>query len=231
MTLDDLLQRAPIGRGGTLPPASVQPSGFAELDASLMGGWPQGALIEVLSGQRGIGEMQLLLPTLVNVSRPTVSHPPRWTVFVAPPYLPYAPALTQAGVTLTQVLLIYPHTQVEALWAVEQSLRSGACGAVLAWLQPTEHKHLRRLQLAAEAGGALGFLFGGEGTAVPHSPAAVRLRLEAVPAMPHALAVTLLKRRGGWLAGPIVLEMKHALAMSAIPTAGAGSIHARTRDA
>ena len=46
--------------GGT-----VLPTGFATLDAELPGGgWPAGALIELLADRPGIGELSLLLPLL-----------------------------------------------------------------------------------------------------------------------------------------------------------------------
>jgi cell division inhibitor SulA len=42
------------------------------------------------------------------------------------------------------------------LWAHEQALRSGACGIALAWLPRASPRAIRRLQLAAEQGRALG---------------------------------------------------------------------------
>lgn len=206
MSLEDLLQRADLWRGGAAPAVAGLPSGFAALDALLPGaGWPIGALTEILTDRSGIGELQLLVPALVRLTRED-----RWVAFIAPPYIPYAPALRRAGVNLAHVLVVHPRESKDVLWAVEQALRAGTCGAVLAWPAMADMKRLRRLQLAAEAGNALGVLFRPGRVAGESSPAALRLRLEPVT---QGLAVHILKRRGGWPTGPVILERKHALAM------------------
>jgi len=76
----------------------------------------------------GIGALQVVLPALAKISQQR-----RWIAWVAPPYTPYAPALAAAGVDLSRVLLVYPRAGGNGLAAVERSLRSGTCGAVLAW--------------------------------------------------------------------------------------------------
>jgi hypothetical protein len=222
MNLADLLQRADVWRGEVAPPQSGIASGFASLDAQLAGGgWPLGALSEILSEHQGIGELRLLLPALRRVM-----DADRWLVLVTPPYVPYAPALARAGIDLARVLVVHDCERRDALWAAEQSLRAGACGAVLAWALPVDGKRLRRLQLAAERGQGLGVLFRASRHAREASPAALRLRLE--PAGTR-LAVSILKRRGGWPLGPIVLEMNHAVAMPAPAGSRAGRLHARQR--
>jgi len=205
MSLEDLLQRADLWRGGSAPPVAGLPSGFAQLDAQLPGaGWPVGALSEILIDRSGIGELQLLMPMLARLTRAD-----RWAAFIAPPYIPYAPALRRAGMNLAHVLVVHPRESNDALWAIEQALRAGTCGAVLAWPAAADMKRLRRLQLAAETGNALGVLFRPGSVAAENSPAALRLKLEPVAG---ALAVHILKRRGGWPTGPVILEMRHALA-------------------
>ena len=52
------------------------------------GGWPTGARTEILSGRAGIGELQLVLPALA-----ALSWAGKRVVWLAPPHLPYAPAL------------------------------------------------------------------------------------------------------------------------------------------
>ncbi len=209
MNLEDLMQRADLWRGGCAPPPSGLASGYAQLDALLNGGWPQGTLIEIITAHRGIGELRLLLPALASLTEEK-----RWLAFVAPPYIPYAPALACAGVQLAHVLQIQPRTHTDTLWALEQALRSGSCGAVLAWLQQADGKSLRRLQLAAEAGDSLGFLFRSATACRESSPAAVRLRL-APARVDNRVSLEVLKRRGGWPTGPLDLEVNHALALSA----------------
>lgn len=221
MSLQDLMQRADLWRGDTAPPfAASLPTGFPTLDAVLPGGgWPQRALTEILLPHEGIGELRLLLPALARLSRGD-----RWLALVAPPHIPYAPALASAGVELSRVLLVHPRARGDGLWAVEQSLRAGSCAAVLAWPATLDSRALRRLQLAAEAGESWGVLFGHERLAASNSPAALRLRLA-----PRAggLDIHVLKRRGGWPAGPVSLEVDHALAMPASAASGDRGIYPR----
>jgi cell division inhibitor SulA/protein ImuA len=200
-TLDGLLQRSDIWRAGkTGYNTSALPTGFAELDAQLAGsGWPHHALTEIEYAHDGIGELRLLLPALVSLSQQQ-----RWVTWIAPPYIPYAPALASAGVNLARVLLVHPRTRQEALWATEQALRSGTCSAVLAWLQSPDDRALRRLQLATEAGESWGVFFNRHAGGYTNSPAALRLRLE--PVLPRGLAIRILKQRGGWPTGPLFLN-------------------------
>ena len=209
MNLDLFEQRADIWRGrGAFPKTnSGIPTGFAELDALLPGGgWPKGALTEILSEpssaslreSRGSGALWLTMPALAQLSQQ-----PRWLTWIAPPHIPYAPALTNMGVDLTKVLLVHPKTQADMLWALEQALRSGTCSAVLAWLGNINPKSLRRLQLAAETGKTWGLLFCQRPYAPSGSTAALRLKVEPTY---EGLAVEVLKQRGGWPTGPLQLH-------------------------
>ena len=87
------------------------------------------------------------------------------------------PALAGHGVDLSRLLLIRPGNATDALWTVEQTLRSGTCAAVLAWPRRADAKSLRRLQLAAKAGRRLWLVFRAHARA-KSSPAALRLHLE-----------------------------------------------------
>ena len=166
------------------------PSGFAELDANLPGGgWPIGAIAELMSDAAGIGELSLLMPVLSRLARAG-----RYIAYIAPPYLPYGPALAQRGVPLERVLLIQTRSLQESLWATEQALRCPAIGAVLGWPAHIVDRSVRRLQLAAEVGGSLGILYRPPAAARESSPAALRLRLHAAP---EGLAVEIHKSRGG----------------------------------
>ncbi|MFT3905023.1 MAG: translesion DNA synthesis-associated protein ImuA [Steroidobacteraceae bacterium] len=167
-----------------------QSTGHATLDERLPGGgWPLGALIEVMSAQSGIGELSLLLPTLCALAREG-----RQIACIAPPWLPNPPALAQQGLPLSQLLLIQPAQPQDALWAMEQCLRCDAFGAVLGWCPDIDARSVRRLQLAAEAGGGSGWLYRPLQALEQSSPAALRLRLQATPA---GLEVQLRKVRGG----------------------------------
>lgn len=204
MSLDSLLQRTDVWRGGVAAPPTGLASGFAALDACLNGGWPRGAVSELLMARAGIGELTLLVPALARLSREG-----RWLVLVAPPYVPYAPALVRAGVDLARAIVVEPPAAREALWVTEQALRAGACGAVLLWREEVEPRALRRLQLAAETGGGLGVLFRSLRHAGESSPAALRLRLKGIAGRRRRLEVAVLKRRGGWPTGPITVEVDH----------------------
>jgi hypothetical protein len=223
MNLEHVLQRADVWRGGIAPPQIGVTSGFAALDAELAGGgWPLGAVSEILVRRAGGGELTLLMPTLRRLSQEG-----KWLAFVAPPYIPYAPALLRAGVDLTHALLVQPGDVRDALWAAEQALRAASGGAVLLWAQDIDTQPLRRLQLAAEAGGSLAFVFRSIRYAEESSPAALRLRLKALNQRVRRLEVALLKRRGGWPTGPIVLEVDDALGMFASSGSRARDLHAR----
>jgi hypothetical protein len=64
---------------------------------------------------------------------------------------------------------------------------------VLLWLDAVDDRWLRRLKLAASAGGALACLFRPLGRRAGASPAALRLALEPTPA---GLDLKILKSRG-----------------------------------
>lgn len=153
------------------------PTGLPALDALLpQGGWPLGALTEILLPVDGVGELQLLWPTLATLSRQETT-----IALVAPPYLPYAPAWAAARVVLPALQVIHAD-EYHAAWAAEQCLRSGACTAVVLWPRQADDRQLRRLQLAAEAGQCLGFVFRPAVVADTPSSAVLRLVIETQPA-------------------------------------------------
>jgi cell division inhibitor SulA/protein ImuA len=195
-----LLERPDIWRGDSLnrSGASVVSSGFSALDDGLPGGgWPAGALTEILPAHEGIGELRLLGPALAGLSRRGLR-----LAWIAPPHLPYAPALAAAGIDIARLVIVRTTSRKETLWAAEQALASNACGAVLAWLREAKYTELRRLQIAAEGGRAPAFLFRPPETAEEFSPAALRITLGTAAG---GLAVHLFKRRGTPLARPVLL--------------------------
>jgi len=220
-SLAPLLARPDIRRGGALAQvasASV-PTGFPQLDAELPGGgWPTGSLIELLPQHEGIGELRLLGSALARLSREG-----RRLVWIAPPYLPYAPALDAAGISLDQVLIVKTRSPRDTLWAAEQALVSGACGAVLVWSGKARYIELRRLQIAAEGTTTLAAVFRPPQAAVESSPAALRLALATAAG---GLAVSFLKRRGAALARPIVVNLPppHAVDRALFAASGTRNI-------
>lgn len=176
-------------RAATSPrPANAQPTGLDELDALLPGGgWPRGALSEILIEQDGIGECSLLLPALAALTQAR-----QRVALIAPPYIPYAPALAAAGVDLSQLVHIDAGA-TDTHWTAEQCLRAGCCGAVLNWLPQADYRQLRRLQLAAETGAAIGFVFRPLSAASQTSPAALRLKVTITNQGPR---IEIIKCRG-----------------------------------
>ncbi|SDJ63914.1 translesion DNA synthesis-associated protein ImuA [Microbulbifer yueqingensis] len=192
--LDQLLARADIWQAANehRRQRSGITTGYAGLDALLAGGgWPRGATTELLVDQAGIGELGLLLPALAELTRRE-----QMVVLVNPPHIPYAPALASAGVQLEKLLILHPQGPRDSLWAMEQSLQSGCCGALLSWQerQPPADKDLRRLQVAAREGDCLHFHFRPQSCAASPSPASLRLQLASDG---DQLALQLLKQLGG----------------------------------
>ncbi|MDQ2068882.1 translesion DNA synthesis-associated protein ImuA [Natronospira bacteriovora] len=200
--LDELLRDPRVFRprrgGASLTPS--QATGFAALDALLPGGgWPRGALVELLGDEQGIGELRLLLPALCECQRQG-----QWLLWVSPPYLPYAPALRAHGLAPHRCVITRPEGVEEQVWTLEQGLRSGACGAVLGWPRQLSGRHVRRLQLAAESTRSLAFLFRPGAMAIQRSPAALRLALSG---QPEGLGVELIKSRGAAVGQRISLPL------------------------
>jgi len=195
-----LLERPDLWRGDSLSRAAAPAlsTGFPDLDAALPGGgWPAGTLTEILPAHEGIGELRLLGAALAALSRRGVR-----LAWIAPPYLPYEPALAAAGIDIAKLVIVRTRSAREMLWATEQALASNACGAVLAWPRAPKYAELRRLQIAAEGGRASAFLFRLPQAANEPSPAPLRI---ALAASNGGLAVHLLKRRGAPLLRPIIL--------------------------
>ncbi|SRR5258706_4938039 len=207
--ITDLLHSPFLWRAGELSTGDTRtvPSGYPTLDPELPGGgWPLGALTEILGDTEGCGEVSLLLPALTHERLAG-----RGLLWVDPPHLPYAPALQNAGIPLAQCRVALPESTKDNLWVTEQALRSGACGAVLAWIESDgrclSFTALRRLHAAATQGRGLAFLF--RPVTVEHSasPAVLRLRIAAEI---RGLRLHIIKRRGPPLARSPLLNVREA---------------------
>lgn len=178
-------------------------SGFAALDAELPGaGWPLGMLTELIVREPGIGELRLLVPLLRQLTRER-----KVVILLAPPHLPYAPALAGFGIDLDYLLVVQTGNAADRLWAVEQTLKSASFGGLLAWLPQdrTRPEHLRRMQLAAQGTQGPAFLFRPLAAQLESSPAPMRLLL--LPRPEQKLSVQILKRRGPVLGRPLLLDL------------------------
>ena len=230
-TLAEIIQRQAVWRGGLIPAITAEPAvptGHPGLDAEFPGGgWPVGGLAEAFCHTEGIGELQIVLPALAALT--AAGHRVAW---LAPPHLPYAPALRAAGVRLEQLTVIRAPGRRDALWAAEQALRARSFHALLLWLPRATYAELRRLAVAAQAGPGFVLAFRPPEAACESSPAVLRLALEADEGQ---LAVHIMKRRGLPLTTPVSIPIEspvtgrpaHALGRAPFPAVAAPGAVAR----
>jgi len=227
--LNGALQRGEIRRGDVfaVAPAPTFATGFSRLDAELPGGgWPRGALTELLTEHEGIGELGLLLPALA-----ALTHAGQTVVLIAPPHCAHAPAWAAAGIRLDGLRLVLPRRSRDALWAGVEALRCGGVAATLLWLDALFRSQLpanslRRLHVAAGEGGGGAFCFRSSRFAVEASPAPLRLQLESAG---QQVRVNILKRRGPPARQSLLLDVarpttlspgfSHAVAGAVLPDA------------
>jgi protein ImuA len=226
--------------GHRTQPAAT-PSDFAPLDAELPGGgWPHGMLTELLLPHAGLGELRLLAPALARIAGSG-----RSVMLFDPPAGLSGWALAQLGVATEQLLVIYGRRPrgaaygrdgprgaanlrralpaADLLWALEQSLKSGQVGAVLAWLpQRLRADALRRLQLAAQGHDGPVFLL--REIEARLKPSAAPLRLALGCAGIDTLVLRVFKRRGPPLAAPLQLALPPVLTERARARAAARGV-------
>nr|WP_255581590.1 translesion DNA synthesis-associated protein ImuA [Cupriavidus sp. AU9028] len=237
--LAELEQRHPglwragqLGRTATVP---VWSTGHAALDAELPGGgWPLGAVTELLHADCGIGELRLVRPTLQSLTaagrRVAMIGPPcppnaiALTAWGLPPHLlywirtdqqkaqrPARPAARRAHGNRAAARLDAP--DADMVWAAEQVLRSQAFGAVLVWLPSARPEAVRRLQVLAQASESVVWLWRPATALRESSPAVLRLLLAPQPG--NALSIVFHKRRGPVRDTPLLLTLD---AMPAVPS-------------
>ena len=178
-------------------------TGFAALSAQLPGGgWPLGALVDLLVQQHGIGELRLLQPALAALGK-------RPIVLLQPPHAPQALALAALGMEPSQLLWVRSGAKAsDALWAAEQILRSGCCGALLMWQKHARGETLRRLHLAAQSSETLFCMLRPLTAAQEASPAPLRLSLKPAAG---GMDIGFVKRRGPLRDAPLFLPLTPAL--------------------
>ena len=185
---------AQLARGG----ARTVDTGYPGLSRELPGGgWPLGALTEIMLQQTGIGELRLLSPALAAMKRPIA--------LVQPPQDPNALGLAYVGVPLENTLLLRPKTTADSLWSAEQILRAGTCGALLVWQNHVKTEWLRRLQVVAKSSETLFVVFRPLAAAMDPSPAELRLSLRPST---DGVSIEVVKRKGPAAAGPIMVELR-----------------------
>jgi hypothetical protein len=180
------IERRPTRRSGSLP------CGRADIDALLPGGgFPRGAITELCGGPAS-GKTGVALAVVRALEEHALA------AFVDGRGELYPPALRALGVDLARLLIVRPgglrgdgapHDPIFAgLWAAEALLGSGAFDAVAIdvpllraarGLDPA----LRRVQAAAEKGGAVGVWLSGTDARV-RAPAVARIDLPSPPSPP-----------------------------------------------
>jgi protein ImuA len=129
-------------------------TGSPALDGLLPGGGlRRGSLVEYLSPGAGSGT-----GTLALCAAREACAGGRALVVVDRRRTFYPPAAIAWGIDLTSLLVLQPTDNAAELWAIDQALRCPGVGAVYAPCGALDVRDLRRLQLAAEAGGTLGIL-------------------------------------------------------------------------
>ena len=207
-TVGELLQQQPdLWRADQLGQHRLHSlsTGYAALNRELPGdGWPVNTLTELLLNQHGIGELRLLMPSLLQVARQQ-----KTIMLLAPPHLPLAEAFKQFGLPLERLLIIEAEQNSDRLWALEKMLRSNQSGALLAWLPEqtvlARQDQIRRLQMAAQQSNGLNFLFRPSKAQHHASPAPLRIHLSA--AGPSRLRVEVIKRRGPVMSQSLMIEL------------------------
>jgi protein ImuA len=162
-------------------------TGYAALNAELPGGgWPLGALVELLVQQPGIGEMRLLRPALAKVCARPVA-------LLQAPHIPNALAFSYLGLPMNKLMRLHAPKTADALWCAERILQAKTCGALVFWQQHVRAEALRRLHLAAQATETLLVLIRPLANAQDASPATLRLGVRPADG---GLVVDVVKRRG-----------------------------------
>ena len=154
-------------------------TGCDALDALFPGhGIRPGSLVEWVGegDASGAGTLSLLVGCcLCKTDRPAilVDFPPRI----------YPVALSVFGFDLSTLIVVRPHCEREARWACEESLRCKAVAVVWARIERLTRIAFRRLQLAAEESGGVGF-FVRSATAL-NEPSWADVRLLVTPQPAH----------------------------------------------
>ncbi len=118
------------------------------------GGYVPGSVVEYLRAMPGCGASTLAFTAAAAAMKSTQG----FVVIIDTQHNIYPPALASWGIDLDKVVFVRPQSDVDALWAVDQSLRTPAVAAVVADVERIDDRAARRMQLAAEQGGGLALL-------------------------------------------------------------------------
>jgi hypothetical protein len=123
-------------------------TGFDALDNVLSGGFPKAGMIH-LHSPLGCGEMRFML-SILQQTQTAAEH--KLHILIDPPFEVNAEFLLAQKIELSQLVVLRPKTQNDALWSAEQCAKSGACQAIFVWQQRLSHVQVRKLELASQQG-------------------------------------------------------------------------------
>ncbi|MBT8115447.1 MAG: translesion DNA synthesis-associated protein ImuA [Arenicella sp.] len=177
--------------------AKVLDTGHPQLNEQLhQGGWPLATTTELGLSQAGIGELRLLTPVLRELMQH--NHSRQNILCIAPPLLPFAPALVKEGIDIDKLIVVQTNTIQDTLWATEQALLAECCAAVLSWTGSynLSSRELRRLQLAAAQSNTWNVLLRHSDCLKQASASGLRLHLKSNAY--SKLDIHILKQPQGW---------------------------------
>lgn len=149
-TLVEYLAAAPGSGAGTLALAAAREACGAGKALVVLDGFYSGS-----SPARPSGPTKLPGPTKSPGPAKSPGGPARSR---GPAGYFYPPAAAAWGIDLSRLVVLRAASEADALWALDQALRCPGVGAVWARWDALEGRDFRRLQLAAEEGGAVGLL-------------------------------------------------------------------------
>lgn len=168
---------------GWLPDGQLDPASLSEIKPQAYGDTPAALSFALLLAARRLG-----------MSGSTVggtTMPPGLVVWCWPHRLIresgslYGPGLARLGIDPGRLLLVETATPAETLWAMEESLASGAAAIVIGCLDAIDLTPARRLALAAAAHGTPALAVTAARTSAAAATSA-RWRIAAAPSAPHA---------------------------------------------
>ncbi|EPJ51898.1 MAG: putative cell division inhibitor [Osedax symbiont Rs2] len=112
-----------------------------------------GKITEIITSDEQGANLTMLLPLLA-----TLSKDDRWFAWVSPPKnLPKA-LLTEAGIALDKIMLLYPDEHNTALQLSKKALSAGTCHAVISWNGDLSEHELANLEQSAKLGASHGIV-------------------------------------------------------------------------
>ncbi|MCF8479996.1 MAG: hypothetical protein K9H25_06155 [Rhodospirillum sp.] len=149
-----------VERGGR-PPAPVRPLGVAAVDGVLpWGGLPVACLHQVVAGPTAFDGAATAFTGLLAARLSEGRGPILWCLEMGRDDTIHAPGLAALGLAPGRLLLTRSQDGAGVLWCMEEGLRCPALGAVVGQVDSLDLTAARRLQLAAESGGATGLVLG-----------------------------------------------------------------------